>query len=511
VIICDDRQEQEDEGQDYADGADAPFGCHCDGFDIHCDSYPPAEGICECREYNHDGMVGFEVHCADVDESCHCEADELHCSTSAQELVADTLMCHCHEGVLECDTAAVSSASETNQSQNNDSDKPWTEVIVSTFLVNLSSLAGIFVVVGQWLNKVFCKAKASPRTVTQWRGTIFPMFACGAIMGTVFFMILPEALHLIEEEFGEGEEDHDHRLLREQNPHAQVSWRWGTSIIGGFLIPVFTHALFPHAGHSHHHDGHDAQCPHRHCGVDQMLNENDAHRAGQDAATSAAEETAQSSKSRAAGVIVEETFDVDTSSRQNSQDDGVSPVDIDAKDDLESADTAEMTSDGTPKTLDQKYNIPLILSLTIGDFAHQFSDGIFIGTAWYICDRELAITLATATIIHAFPHQLSDYLILIALGGMKPWQANTLNFITGLSMVLGGIVVLAAEPEPGTIGYILAVGAGALMYVAFVECLHTAERTATRPIHKLFGFMAFLSGAIPIGLVLLKGQHCNAH
>jgi UTP--glucose-1-phosphate uridylyltransferase len=421
--------------------------------------------------------------------------------------------------VLECDTAAVSSASETNQSQNNDSDKPWTEVIVSTFLVNLSSLAGIFVVVGQWLNKVFCKAKASPRTVTQWRGTIFPMFACGAIMGAVFFLILPEALHLIEEGFSEGEEDHaDHRMLREQNPHGQVSWRWGTSIIGGFLIPVFTHALFPHAGHSHHHDGHDAHDPHRHCGVDQMLKENDVHLAEKDVATSAAEETAQSNKSLVTGLIVEETFDADTSSRPNSQDDAdeiqkqeETAVSIDAKDDPESADTVETTSDGTPKTLDQKYNIPLILSLTIGDFAHQFSDGIFIGTAWYLCDRELAITLAIATVIHCFPHQLSDYLMMTTHGGLRAWQAITLNFITGLGMVLGGIVVLAAEPEPSTTGYILAVGAGALLYVAFAECLHTAERTATRPIHKLCGFVAFLVGVIPIGLVLLKDQHCYAH
>ena len=78
-------------------------------------------------------------------------------------------------------------------------------------------------------------------------------------------------------------------------------------------------------------------------------------------------------------------------------------------------------------------------------------------------------------------------------------------------MVLGGIVVLASEPSSLTIGVILSIGGGVLLHVANAECLATAERNCTRPIHKLWGFLGFSVGVIPIGLVLLNHEHCHAH
>ena len=69
-------------------------------------------------------------------------------------------------------------------------------------------------------------------------------------MATTFFLLLPEALHLIESEF--GGDGHDHRRLvdGEVNAETATAWRWGTSIMGGFLIPIVLNTFFPH-DHSH--------------------------------------------------------------------------------------------------------------------------------------------------------------------------------------------------------------------------------------------------------------------
>ena len=107
--------------------------------------------------------------------------------------------------------------------------------------------------------------------------------------------------------------------------------------------------------------------------------------------------------------------------------------------------------------------------------------------------------------------KLAEHVMMTSQGGLSDFQAIVLNFVTGLSFVLGGVVVLASEPSSLTIGVILSIGGGVLLHVANMECLATAEHNCTLPIHKLWGFLGFCVGVIPIGLVLLNHEHCHAH
>merc|ERR1712129_39972 len=106
-------------------------------------------------------------------------------------------------------------------------------------------------------NVFFPDWKPDPRAVIMWRDNYIPMFACGALLATTFFLIVPEANHLIQSEFADPHAGHGHRYLEEDEPagEAATTWRWGVSIMGGFLIPVITQIFMPH-NHGHEEHGH---------------------------------------------------------------------------------------------------------------------------------------------------------------------------------------------------------------------------------------------------------------
>ena len=66
-------------------------------------------------------------------------------------------------------------------------------------------------------------------------------------MATTFFLLLPEALHMIGSEFeggGDAHDDHEgHRFMMEDDDdhddhgnEAAGTWRWGASIMGTYIL-----------------------------------------------------------------------------------------------------------------------------------------------------------------------------------------------------------------------------------------------------------------------------------
>ncbi len=124
------------------------------------------------------------------------------------------------------------------------SSKPWGEAILASLLVNLVTLVGVFFLSGEHVAKHVLKRDIakSPYYLT-FTQNVIPSFACGALLATTVFLMLPEALHLISAQFEDG---HDHRLLREKSGENQASWRFGICIISGFLLPTLTELIFCH-------------------------------------------------------------------------------------------------------------------------------------------------------------------------------------------------------------------------------------------------------------------------
>jgi zinc transporter ZupT len=145
----------------------------------------------------------------------------------------------------------------------------------------------------------------------------------------------------------------------------------------------------------------------------------------------------------------------------------------------------------------------------IGDFFHNFTDGVLLGTAFSICHRELAITISVATIYHELAQEVADFFLLTKHCNLRVSTALFLNFIGGLSIMLGAVLVLAFDITEGATGCILAVGAGVYVYVAAAECLPRAKASQTKVADKVISLVSFVVGVVPIGLVLLNHGHCE--
>lgn len=136
---------------------------------------------------------------------------------------------------------------------------------------------------------------------------------------------------------------------------------------------------------------------------------------------------------------------------------------------------------------------------------------MFVGAAFLLCDRSLAITVAAATIYHEIAQEVADYFMLTRFANLTPVKALFLNFINGMSVLLGAIIVIGIEDIPDmAIGCILAVSGGVYIYISVAECIPRAKLAQKNVSDKLTGLLAFAAGAIPIGLVLLNHTHCEA-
>ncbi len=154
-------------------------------------------------------------------------------------------------------------------------------------------------------------------------------------------------------------------------------------------------------------------------------------------------------------------------------------------------------------------DITLILSILIGDFCHNFTDGVFIGTAFMLCDSTKAWVITTVTLYHELAQELADYFILTRSAGLTPRTALVLNFIAGLSVLLGGIVILAGDFGDMAIGVFMSIASGTYLYIGTVECLTRATAAAndSKAYLLLLGFFAV--GVVPVGLTLLNHKHCE--
>jgi hypothetical protein len=151
----------------------------------------------------------------------------------------------------------VEDASSTSEFIEEDHSKPWGDVIVAALVINLATLTGVAFLSGEFVAKYFFTNDISRTSFyKEFTNNIVPSFACGALLATTVFLVLPEALYLITAHFtstsseshAETDDAHDHRFLQEEkDADGQAVWRFGTCVICGFLLPVLTSALFPHS------------------------------------------------------------------------------------------------------------------------------------------------------------------------------------------------------------------------------------------------------------------------
>jgi len=151
----------------------------------------------------------------------------------------------------------------------------------------------------------------------------------------------------------------------------------------------------------------------------------------------------------------------------------------------------------------------LMAGVLIGDFFHNLCDVFFLGAAFKGCGDTFGWGVAAGTICHEIPQEMADYTILTGPGvGLSPSVALLLNFGSGLSVLLGAVIVVASEIDNGSVGLLLAFGGGVYLHIGATECMPKIYNEKLALVWRVACIVAFVVGAVVIGLVLLDHEHC---
>lgn len=138
---------------------------------------------------------------------------------------------------------------------------------------------------------------------------------------------------------------------------------------------------------------------------------------------------------------------------------------------------------------------PVSYLILIADGLHNFLGGLAIGGIFMV-DIRLGITAWFAAAAHEVPQELGDFGVLVQ-GGWSKRQALMLNFLSGLTFLVGGMTVYFGSSilEINT-NYLIPFGAGNFIYIAASDLipLINKEDTLTKNVLHFGSFLLGLFG-----------------
>jgi zinc transporter ZupT len=171
---------------------------------------------------------------------------------------------------------------------------------------------------------------------------------------------------------------------------------------------------------------------------------------------------------------------------------------------------SDIVEDKKQNETTRKYNYQLIFSLVLGDALCNFADGIFVGLSLLQCDTAVTMSVIGGVIYHEISQEVTDYFLLTTEGGLSPLAALVINFIGGLSVCLGGIVVFATSVSDMGVGVGLAMACGVYIHISCSEVYPRLRGALNTRLERFVSMLVFVLGVVPLGLVLLNHVHCHA-
>ena len=209
------------------------------------------------------------------------------------------------------------------------------------------------------------------------------IFASGALLTASFLHIIPEALEGLEAEF--------------DNLH-DMGIYGGVATLGGISLGVLLHIVFETGQHPH-----------------ADIN--------QDGTASSAVATSSIAKQDINPVNKENGV----SSQPNAEGTSGSLATPQSSEDRSNENVPNLQSlmeARKGKALTDVKNLhPGCWNIIIGDFVHNFADGVTIGAAFLGCNSTVGWTVAASTVIHEVPQELADFMALVN-GGMSKTQVR---------------------------------------------------------------------------------------
>jgi zinc and cadmium transporter len=131
---------------------------------------------------------------------------------------------------------------------------------------------------------------------------------------------------------------------------------------------------------------------------------------------------------------------------------------------------------------------PFALMNLVGDFVHNFIDGLILGAA-YLISIPAGIATTIALILHEIPQEIGDFGVLLH-GGFSKSKALFLNFVTALSAVAGVVIALVLGSLIENIDlFLIPFAAGTFIYIAgsdLIPELHKETEVKKSAIQFLF-------------------------
>lgn len=443
--------------------------------------------------------VGDDTNESDHDHD-HEEVEHFHAEEEADEHNGHMHDAHVGHGAEFHHTTTTSNESKDNR-------EPWGAVIGAALLVNVATFSGVLILALPAMYRGLLKyrnipVESSPAAHGSGRffDIIIPGFACGALISTAVFLVLPESLKYISGEDSDSHTDHagqDRRYLQ-ADVHASegtTAAKFGCSVLGGFLLPFVLAIIFHHSDLS---TDEVIQTP-----TDNVL-----------AVVDEEEDCETCNEKPSLGSGVEVTARVDDSQDSKSSSLIIQKIEDATPQEMCKCEVCEeggVTDQTEQEAIITKsfVNRRLCASILLGDSFHNFADGFFIAAAFRSCSMGVAISVVLVTLFHEIAQELADFIVLTKYGGLSAGRALIFNFFSGLSVCLGGVIFLAAKPSDVATGVILAMAGGVYINIAACETAPRMERAMQVRGDRILMLFSIILGTIPIGLILLDHKHCD--
>lgn len=143
---------------------------------------------------------------------------------------------------------------------------------------------------------------------------------------------------------------------------------------------------------------------------------------------------------------------------------------------------------------------PVAVSNLVGDGLHNFVDGAIVAGA-FVVSPTLGVATTAAVALHEIPQELGDFGILIH-AGLSPRRAITMNFISALAAILGGVLTLLWLNASTVERVLLPFSAGAFIYIASTDLIPELHKEP-EPVKSLVQVVALVLGVLVMAALLL--------
>jgi zinc and cadmium transporter len=139
-----------------------------------------------------------------------------------------------------------------------------------------------------------------------------------------------------------------------------------------------------------------------------------------------------------------------------------------------------------------------------GDTFHNLLDGVLVAAA-FMTNPQLGIVTALAVFAHEIPQEVGDLAILLN-GGFSRARAMTLNLLSSLTSIVGGVVAYyALGTAMQALPYALALAAASFIYVAVADLIPGLHRRVD--LRAGLEQVVFIAAGIALVFFTHRGMH----